>query len=258
MIFFENLNLLPGRVHYFAEPGRNFERVYLSARKKESRLYPDEEAERLPFVSADNPHRAEWALRRQSFYRLRRYFQKRVGDGLVLDLGCGSGWLTRYLSNWLACKTLGLDINEAELQQAARLCAESNCVFAYGDIFAIDFPANTFQYIILNSVIQYFESLERLLKRLLILLKPGGEIHILDSPFYSVSELAAARRRSLQYYQKIDEEAMGQYYFHHSWASLASFSYEKLYPKAAFAERVKVYFGGKRNPFPWIKITAVV
>jgi len=235
----------------------SFESAYLELREAEGRLHPDEEVRRLPNPSRSNPHRQEWRLRQQSFRRLKQHLQSNPPSAPILDLGCGNGWLSRHLHRWTRQPVLGLDVNQAELEQAARLFATPERQFAYADIFRADLPERQFGLIILNSVIQYFESLETLLHQLQPLLRPGGAIHILDSPLYAAEEVAAAQARSLRHFQQMGREEMGQYYHHHSWSELAAFPYELLYQyRPGLLHKIAARIGRRQNPFAWLRIPA--
>jgi SAM-dependent methyltransferase len=243
-----------GRLYFLSPPDSNFQDIYLAVRKIESRLYADEEVRQLPFVLPDHRYFEEWRLRQKSFRRLLGYLGKQSVKGPWLDLGCGNGWLTHHLAELPATEVLGLDKNLEELEQAARLFSNDHCYYAYGDIFEVDFPGGFFERIILSSVIQYFPSLSQLIKRLLDMLMEKGEIHLLDSPVYSEADIPGAKKRTLDYYRKLEMEEMAKFYHHHSWQDLHSFSYEIHYPRRPLLYAIRQKLGYKDMPFPWICI----
>ena len=75
-----------------------FEKLYLQVRKKENRIYSDDEIKLLPYASKINPHKNEWALRTKSFLRFREYLSHKKSKLNILDLGCGNGWFTGQLA----------------------------------------------------------------------------------------------------------------------------------------------------------------
>ena len=82
------------------------------------------------------------------------------------------------------------------------------------------------------------------------MLKPGGEIHIIDSHFYPLADLSEAKHRSVLYYESAGFPEMATYYFHHSLDDLQDFNYSILYdPKNLFHK-----FSPTKNPFYWICI----
>src|SRR5258708_27950991 len=177
--------------------GTSFENHYLEIRKKENRLYSDHLAMDLPKIPINHPLKTEWLIRKNSADRLVHYLGRRKNCKSVMEVGCGNGWLTNRLARQLQVEICGVDINETELKQAARLFGDHpNVSFLYSDILAPPFDVR-FDAIILASCIQYFPDLKSLIRQLLALTGKNGEIHILDSPIYNERKTAlAAQERS--------------------------------------------------------------
>jgi len=228
-----------------------FESFYLDVRQSEKRLLSDDDVADLPILKKSN-HTKEWEKRARSAQRLSTYFSNRQ-MGKVLDLGCGNGWFTALLARNKHLEVVGMDVNLTELQQAARVFKQPNLSFLYGDIFHAQFPKNTFDYITINAVIQYFEDLELLVNRLFEILKPGGEIHFIDSPFYNPNELKGAKERTIEYYNGKGFPGMSKYYFHHSWSEISKFNPTILYDNKS-KSRILQFMNKPDMPFPWIKI----
>lgn len=237
---------------YFLEPEEHtFEKAYLTVRKIEGRVYPDEVVLSLPDIPQSHPHHKEWQLRRRNCLSLKQYLIKK-GNCNVLDLGCGNGWLTRTLASIPGVNILGLDINRMELEQASRLFDRPNCSFAYGNIFNDNFPFKYFDIIVLNASLQYFPDLEKLIFRLKELTRKDGEIHILDSPVYKSKELKYARERSKIYYRKTGKPDMIDKYFHHTINEFKSYKYRLRYNPRTLPNRIKRKLSNSYSPFPWI------
>lgn len=243
---------LKNGVYWMTAAPSSFEEFYIDIREKEGRVLSDEAVRALP-VSPLPAYRQEWAYRRYSADIFLQYLKKQ-SRGTVLDLGCGNGWFSNLLTLGNSNTVLGLDINMAELQQAARLFANDHCRFAYGDIFEADIPAATFQYIVIDSAVQYFPDLPRLLHKLLTLLKPNGEIHIFDSPFYRVAEIPAAALRTKAYYEKSGTPEMAAFYHHHSREELNAFQWKLMYDPQHWWQTIKRKTGLPTAIFPWIKV----
>lgn len=241
-------------VYLSGELNSSFEQAYLSVRRAEDRIYPDELVRQLPFVPPEHKHYQEWKMRRYIDRRLSN--DPEVGHAArILDLGCGNGWFSHLMASRTKGEVLGLDVNHSELVQAARLFSSANCHFAWGDIFEDKWPAACFDLIVLLSAIQYFPSLSDLLNRLLSLLAPDGEIHIADSPLYAtVYEADKARERSSAYFQNLGFLSAGAYYHHHSMESLAPYNPQILYDPGRIFSRIKRKVLGLGSVFPWIKI----
>lgn len=242
-----------GLVH-LTPPTKDFEAAYLEAREKEGRLYPDEIVKQLPYLSPEHPQANEWKLRQHNVKLLLELLKKQPRSA-ILDLGCGNGWLTHQLVTHQEVQVLGMDINTPELEQANRLFASSQCSFAYGDIFKATLPEQSFDLILLVSCIQYFPDLSQLMYRLSGLLKPGGTLHIMDSPIYAAKQVAQAKARTQAYYQAQGSSGMKTHYHHHSWEDLSDFSYQLLYHPSSLKNKMMRKLGLARSPFPWVIIS---
>jgi SAM-dependent methyltransferase len=233
-----------------------FEKNYIELRKKEKRVYSDDVVRNLPDYD-EHSQKKEWMIRKITMTNLISYFSKKDNKNLILELGCGNGWLSHQLAISLKADIVGLDINETELLQGARLFGGCrNLTFIHGDIFTFDIKKKIFDVILLAGSIQYFPDLDQLIYRLLDLLTPSGEIHIVDSPIYSSSiESQEAKKRSYSYFKAHDAPAMTDHYFHHHLLELKGFNYRILFKPNYFVSMVKkMVLGTPQLIFPWIQI----
>ena len=246
-------------VHHFGnvEPFAEQQAVYRRVRELEARLYDDETVRKLPLVPAGHPHADQWIMRADSAQRLRAYLEASEKPLDVLDLGCGNGWLSRWLADAVKDFTLGLDVNLVELEQAARVFGpRDDLAFAYGDVFDDALPPRSFDVVVMAASLQYFADAPRLIQRLLQLLRDRGEIHILDTPLYDDREVANAKARSHDYYVKLGIPEMAPFYHHHRWSDLAPFDPVILYDPTRLGPRLRRALLNQRvSPFPWICIT---
>jgi SAM-dependent methyltransferase len=232
-------------------PNREFEQLYVDLRRSESRIYSDEEVAWLPDINEDHPYKTEWDIRKSSCEKLVRYLETKSQPLKILEVGCGNGWLSYQLSQIDSSYVIGLDVNLCELQQAERVfMAISNLAFVYGDIDSACLGNQKFDVVVFAAAIQYFNSLGEIVAKIFERLNKKGEIHIIDSHFYSVEEQDAARRRSREYFIARGFGRMEDFYFHHSLEELKVFRYYMLHNPNSVVNRV---FGTK-NPFPWICI----
>ena len=232
-----------------------FEELYLKVRARENRLLADEVVARLPDISPEmSPNYKEWKARSGSFKRLKKYFQSTKESKALLDVGCGNGWAAAGLAGNELLEVAAVDVNEEELLQAERIFQKPNLLFYYGNIFEDIFPPSSFDFIVLNSSAQYFEDLKTLVERLFYFLKKGGEIHILDTPFYSDSEWEVAKSRTQSYFRSIGCPEMAKHYFHHRLAELAPFKYETVSKKGILDKLRSPFSDQVPANFIWIKI----
>tara|TARA_B110000503_G_C7121156_1_gene402587 strand:+ start:646 stop:1377 length:732 start_codon:yes stop_codon:yes gene_type:complete len=202
----------------------NFSNNYLAVRDKENRVLTNDEVLQLPHLQAKNPNAKEWEARVSSTKRIITYLKNQTKPLDILDIGCGNGWFTHKLAQIKNTQVTGIDINLEELEQANTVFNLENLEFVYGDIFQLQtLYAHKFDIITLNASVQYFENLEKLVVLLNSFLKENGEIHVMDSPFYSKNEIENAKKRTIDYYSSQGFPEMANYYFHHSLEDLNNY-----------------------------------
>ena len=232
----------------------DFEKSYVRLRQQEGRLYNDSTVLCLPDGPAGHPLRTEWAIRKHSADALIRYLKKKKINNLI-EIGCGNGWLMNCINQSLQVECCGIDINETELKQAARIFGKNEkLTFVYADIAELTLEPLA-DIIILASSIQYFSDLSSLIEKLMLLLQPWGEIHILDSPIYAPNAVALANERSNKHFVDSGNPSMVKFYHHHPWKSFQKFNYQILYDSDAVWNKWKRWVSYS-SPFPWVRITA--
>ena len=234
-----------------------FEEAYIALRKKENRLYDDEIVKGLPEIPKNHPLRIEWLHRKTSLKKLVTHMRNRNSNNLVLEIGCGNGWLSHQLSAEVGNEVCAMDINQTELLQGARVFSTNTKVcFTCADVFALPKDFLSFNTIVLASSIQYFPDLKILVNRMLKILTPQGEVHIIDSPLYPSPEaVRSARSRSESYFASHGFPGMSTKYFHHPISDLTGFNYKYLFNPDSFMSRVVRKVSKMAQPvFPWIVI----
>lgn len=227
-----------------------FEKHYISIRKKESRVYTNDEVVLLPDISQRHIHYKEWLVRKRSAERLVRYLKEKNKPLKIAEVGCGNGWLSAKLADIDNTRVTGIDINLTELKQAGEVFNKPNLRFVYGDIHDRSIPGD-FDIVVFAASIQYFPSLKDIVSSTFSLLKDEGEIHILDSPFYKEKEAGNAIERTKKYYASAGIPEMAGYYFHHTLTDLAILKYSILSRGNGLMNKIL----RTTDPFPWIRIT---
>lgn len=230
----------------------DLEKAYISLRDQEGRLYSDVLLKSLPNYSSNDFLAKEWAIRKESMRKLINYLKEDVNPQDVMELGCGNGWLSHALASIKTLNVTGVDINREELAQAARVFQKDNLSFEYGDVFSKSFAGRKYHKIIIAAAIQYFSDFSSLIDCLMKILHPGGEIHIIDSPFYNELESIAAKTRSSVYYKQMNAEAMIPYYHHHQWNVLDAYKHRIV--KTSLMKKIANKAKGTSNPFVWVII----
>ena len=118
--------------------------------------------------------------RRQPFFDLLALLEVRPG-GRVVDLGCGTGELTRILHEQTrARETLGLDSSAAMLA-ASGAHAGGGLSFATRDVSDFGAPAandGTFDVVFSNACLQWIDDHDALFARIASTVAPGGQLAI--------------------------------------------------------------------------------
>lgn len=244
-------------LHYLSEIRENpFESQYIKVRKDEGRIYSNEIVRTLPLFPLSSPLHKEWRIRAFSANQLIKHLSQRLtNSSTLLELGCGNGWLSNHLQAHLNCSVLGVDMNKKELEQATSVFGREQLQFAYLNIFEPTIAVKSIDVIVVAAAIQYFSDFNQLINRLIALLKPNGEIHIIDSPFYTSAEsVINAQTRTANYYTKNGVPALTEFYHHHRWKELEKYKYTIHYAPTSFLNKIKRKLGSPNSPFPWISI----
>jgi len=112
----------------------------------------------------------------------------------VLDLGCGSGLISEYISDCTGAHLTGLDyIPEAIRQAQDRTAAKSERLeFVVGDINRLELPGGAFDAVVSIDTIYFGEDYAVTIEALKAALQPGGQMAFLYShgrePWVPVSE----------------------------------------------------------------------
>jgi ubiquinone/menaquinone biosynthesis C-methylase UbiE len=239
---------MENEIHHISLKQKEFEQQYISLRKKEGRLYADNEVAQLPFIVKNISFKKEWEIRRTSCQRLVNYLNRKQKKLNILEIGCGNGWLTNQLAGIKETQVTGIDINETELEQAQRVFQKPNLKFIYADIQS-GILEKDFDIIVFAASFQYFNSVQKILSACFDHLNNSGEIHIVDTKFYSLTESIEAKQRSSNYFKSKGFPQMDEYYFHHSLNDLLPYDHIMLFDPGNIIDR---FF--YKHPFPWICI----
>jgi ubiquinone/menaquinone biosynthesis C-methylase UbiE len=102
----------------------------------------------------------------------------------VLDLACGPGFTACELAKFIGDgRVAGVDINEeliAVAHQAQQTEGVENVSFQLGNLYELDLPENSFDFVYARLVFQHLEKIELALSNVWKILKPGGTLCILD------------------------------------------------------------------------------
>ena len=104
----------------------------------------------------------------------------------ILDLGCGTGEITRRLATrYPQATVLGVDILDGNLDIARRESKSYGARVAYeqGDAFALRFDADAFDLVVCRHMSQSIPDFHLALAQMTRVLKPGGWLHLLSEDY---------------------------------------------------------------------------
>lgn len=171
---------------------QSFAEDYAAHREAEGRGYSGGELLALPYVRS-GPFARQWAVRARSFEaflsRLLRPMAAAARRPLtVLDLGAGNGWLSYRIALEGHCATAldirndgvdGLGASQPFVQRA-----EGRLRLTVADFEDIPAPDASFDIAVFNASLHYATDLAAVLAEAARVVRPGGRLAILDSPFY--------------------------------------------------------------------------
>jgi ubiquinone/menaquinone biosynthesis C-methylase UbiE len=110
-----------------------------------------------------------------------------LAQGRLLDLGCGSGYLLRYLEK-KGINVVGLEINRKRLRIAKMINLDSKLIL--GDGLKLPLKDNRFHTVILNDVLEHvpYRNAELLLREIWRVLDQKGKLYISVSNKYQIKE----------------------------------------------------------------------
>jgi SAM-dependent methyltransferase len=103
----------------------------------------------------------------------------------ILDVGCGPGTITAGLAGYVPDgRVTGIDSARAVVEQAREQAAgHANVEFTTGDVYALDYPDDTFCVTHAHQVLQHLSDPVRALREMRRVTKPGGFVAVRDADY---------------------------------------------------------------------------
>jgi len=118
-------------------------------------------------------------------------------QSLVLDVGCGKGWITALLgSRFGSWKMIGVDISPLLIQFAAKKYPSS--IFIVGDATRLPFKSESFDAVIFVAVLHHIPNVGAALKEAVRVLRPNGILFIHEPNKYSYQILFLGAKAPLK------------------------------------------------------------
>ena len=119
-------------------------------------------------------------------------------DSNVLDIGCGTGPVTRFLQRYNPKYIVGIDPSKILIKSAKNLAKDSSCIqFVNGDARSIPFDNSSFDVVIFHTALSHIEKPNLAILEAKRVLKPKGYIAIFDGD-YTSSSVSISKHDPLQ------------------------------------------------------------
>jgi SAM-dependent methyltransferase len=108
-----------------------------------------------------------------------------AADAKVLDVGCGPGTITAGLADHVPRgHVTGIDAAQGIIDQArAEAGDRENLTFATGDVYALDYPDDSFDVVHAHQVLQHLSDPVRALREMRRVARPGGIVAARDGDY---------------------------------------------------------------------------
>jgi ubiquinone/menaquinone biosynthesis C-methylase UbiE len=117
----------------------------------------------------------------------------------VLEVGCGTGAVTRELAGWPGvAEAVGLDPSPAFLASARRHHPAGNVQFVEGDARALQFQDRSFEVVVFHTTLCHLPEPERALGETARVLRPGGWLAVFDGDYATTTTVAIGPADPLQ------------------------------------------------------------
>ncbi len=178
----------------FPEALERFRHDYGAHRAAEGRGHDGADLLSLPYL-ARGPLARQWAVRARTFDAFLRDVIEPAGRRLdILDLGAGNGWLSHRLAiGGHRCTAIDIrDDNVDGLGASGPFLGEADFYCLVAAFEAVPLPDESADLAVFNAALHYATDLGATLAEASRLVRQGGTIAILDSPFYACEADGAA------------------------------------------------------------------
>lgn len=103
----------------------------------------------------------------------------------VVDLGCGFGWVSRWMREQGAASVLGLDLSQNMIARARAETADSAVEYRIADLDTLELPAAAFDLAYSALTFHYVQDFDRLVRVIRKALVPGGHfVFTIEHPIF--------------------------------------------------------------------------
>jgi len=137
-------------------------------------------------------------------------------ESRVLEVGCGVGLTSAYLADKFGCRVTGIDISRGMIEKAKETAGNEGVYdkteFMVADAQELPFENESFDAVILESVMAFIPDRKKAMKEFIRVLRPGG--------YVGITEAAWIKEPPEEYKKKMNEFVEGNILDPEGWKSL--------------------------------------
>lgn len=139
----------------------------------------------------------------QCYFRPYEYAALQLKGKVALDLCCGIGTSTYYLSKY-ANRITGLDNSCVAIRYAKAHFEKTNTTFDFGDALILQYPQETFDAVCFIEAIEHFDAYnqQKVLSEIYAVLKPNGKV------FFSTPNRELTMGNNVYHLKELDPEEL--------------------------------------------------
>lgn len=102
-----------------------------------------------------------------------------IGNGKgkkILDLGCGSGYISEYIAQETGASIIGIDFAKGAIKSAQNRIKKNDVEFSVGNINELRFPDESFDYVLTIDTLYFGSDIGKIVKNIKSILKPNGKL----------------------------------------------------------------------------------
>lgn len=169
----------------------------------------------LPFADITGVHLHEWKQRAVTFARVQRWLRRTLhnpnGSLRILDVGAGSGWMSRELAK--RDHVVALDVDAGDHGLNAIRSGQRRYLAVQGEFDHFPMADGSFHLVIAGASAHHSNDFEKFLQEAARVLRHEGWLVVMDSPTYpDATAQRAAQRRSRVYFEELGFPQMAEFY----------------------------------------------
>lgn len=131
----------------------------------------------------------KWMMKK--FKRDLDHFIKKIKPISILDVGCGEGYLTKFLDSNNDLKIIGIDVGEDVIKRAKEM--NPGLKFEKGSIYNLKYKDESFDCVIANEVLEHIEDPDKGLEEIKRASKKYVIISVPNEPFFRLANILRLR-----------------------------------------------------------------